>query len=68
MPTVKEQLLEIAEELPDDATYEDALKAVYFRIKAERGSFQFEPRKSVYHEEMARMAKSWEGKTQKKKH
>lgn len=35
--SVKDQLHEVADNLPDGATYEDAMHAIYIRMKFENG-------------------------------
>ena len=52
MSTVKEQAVELIGHLPDDATWEDVLYAVYVRKKIEAGLKDGEEGRVVPHEEV----------------
>ena len=53
-PSTKNRLHETAEQLPDDASVEDAMERLYFLAKIERGLEQANAGKTVSHEEVGR--------------
>ena len=56
--TTKEKTLRVVEELPDDATFEDAMERFLFMAKVERGLMQADGDQTISHEEVrARMAR-----------
>ena len=56
--TTRERILQAVEDLPDDATYEDAMERLLLLAKVERGRQQADEGKTVSHEEaQSRMAK-----------
>jgi hypothetical protein len=54
MTTVKEQVQQIAESLPEDATWEQVMYEVYVREKIERGEQAIAERRTVTHVEVKR--------------
>jgi hypothetical protein len=50
-PPVKREIVRIIQELPDDATVEDAIERLYFLAKVERGLEQSEG-ETIPHEEI----------------
>ena len=50
--TVKELALELIEQLPDDATWEDAESAIYVRASIERGLKDADGGRMTPHEEV----------------
>lgn len=59
MATVKEELREIVEELPDDATYEDLQYRLYVRRKVERGLKDIEEGRTLTHDEVVKQMQKW---------
>ncbi len=57
--SVKEQVREVAERLPDSATFEDALYALYVRMKFEKGERQITTGEGIPHEEVKQLIDSW---------
>ena len=53
-PSTKDLLHETAEQLPADASVEDAMERLYFLAKIERGLEQANVGKTVSHEEVGR--------------
>ena len=51
-PSVKDRLLEIAQQLPPDATIEDAMERLYFLAKIDRGLAEADAGKTVSHDEV----------------
>lgn len=54
MSSVKEQVHQIADSLPDDATWEQVMVEVYVREKIERGERAISERRTVTHDEVKR--------------
>ena len=50
-PQVKTEIVRIIQDLPDDATVEDAMESLYFLAKIERGLQQADA-KTISHEEI----------------
>jgi hypothetical protein len=50
-PQIKNEIVRIIQELPDDATVEDAIERLYFLAKVERGLEQSEG-ETISHEEI----------------
>jgi len=56
--SVKEQLHEVADSLPEGATYEDAMPAIYVRAKIAEGERQIIAGEVLSHEDaMARLSR-----------
>ncbi len=58
MPT-KEQMLKVIQDLPADATVEDAMERLYLLQKIERGVAQAEAGQKVSQEEARRRMARW---------
>jgi predicted transcriptional regulator len=52
MPQIKSEIIRAIEDLPDDATVEDAMERLYFLAKIERGLEQSESGETVSHAEI----------------
>jgi hypothetical protein len=50
-PQVKSEIIKVIQELPEDATVEDAMERLYFLAKIERGLEQSEG-ETISHEEI----------------
>lgn len=50
-PQIKSEIIRAIEDLPDDATIEDAMERLYFLVKIEQGLEQSESGKTVSHTE-----------------
>ena len=55
----KEQMLRAIQELPPEATVEDAIESLYLLAKVERGVAQAEAGQVVTHEEARRRMARW---------
>ena len=55
----KEQILKLVQELPDDATVEDAMDRLYLLLKVERGLAQADLGKKISQEEARRRIDGW---------
>jgi len=51
-PEVKSEIIRVIQELPDNATVEDAIEKLYFLAKIERGLKQSEAGNTIPHEEI----------------
>jgi hypothetical protein len=57
--TVKEQVLKAIQELPQDATFEDAMERLYLLYKVERGIKQADAGQKISQEEAKKRMKKW---------
>ena len=62
METAKEQVQQILEKLPDDASLEDIQYHIYVRQKIEQGIADIEAGRVVTHEEVQRRLAKWRTK------
>lgn len=51
-PQVKSEIVRAIQELPEDATVEDAIERLYFLAKVERGLEQSEAGETISHDEI----------------
>ncbi|HKB66515.1 MAG TPA: hypothetical protein VKC61_11735 [Pyrinomonadaceae bacterium] len=51
-PQVKSEIVRAVQDLPDDATVEDAIERLYFLAKVERGLKQSETGETISHDEI----------------
>ena len=51
-PQVKSEIVRAIQDLPEDATVEDAMERLYFLAKIERGLKQSESDETISHEEI----------------
>ena len=51
-PTTKQKILEVVQQLPEDATIEDAIERLCFLAKVERGLAQADAGETVPHDEV----------------
>jgi predicted transcriptional regulator len=51
-PQVKQDIVRIVQDLPEDATVEDAIERLYFLAKIERGLEQSEAGHTISHDEI----------------
>ncbi|HEX8693024.1 MAG TPA: hypothetical protein VF746_11425 [Longimicrobium sp.] len=59
--TVKEKVLQAVGELPDNATFEQAMERIYFLYKVECGLAEADAGHVVPHEEIKREFQQWRG-------
>jgi predicted transcriptional regulator len=55
----KQEIIKALEELPDDATIEDAVERLYLLLKIERGIAQADAGQVISHEEARARMKQW---------
>jgi len=53
-PTIKQQVIEALEQLPADASFEDAMERIYFLSKVQRGLEQLDRGEVIDHDEVKR--------------
>ncbi len=59
MKTVKQNVLEVIENLPDDSSYEDIMEKIYFMQKVEAGLKDVEEGRVIPHEEVKKRLAKW---------
>ena len=59
--SIKDQMIQIIEQLPSDATVEDAIERLYLLYKVERGLDQAETGQKISQEEARRKLSRWLG-------
>ena len=57
--TAKENMLHALQDLPADATYEDAMERFLFLAKAERGLQQADAEETISHRELKQKMAAW---------
>lgn len=57
--TTKEQMLKALTELPDDATFEDAMERLYLLYKVERGMAQADAGQKVSQDDARKRMAQW---------
>ncbi len=58
-PSTKEQMIQLIEKLPADATVEDAMEHLYLLSKIERGIAQADAGQKISQEEARRQMERW---------
>ena len=59
MPSVKEELKQIAEQLPDDCTWDEVLYRLYVRERIQKGLDSLNQGKSISHEQAMKEIRPW---------
>jgi hypothetical protein len=54
MITTKEQVIELVKALPDNATLDDVLEEIYFKLQVDQGIAELDRGESIPHEEVER--------------
>lgn len=57
--TAKEQMKQLIDDQPDDATYDEILHELSFARMIERGLTDVQERRTYSHEEVGRRIRSW---------
>ena len=57
--TAKEEILELLEQLPEDATIEDAIERLVVLYKVQQGLEQLDNGEGIPHEEAKRRIRQW---------
>ncbi len=53
-PTTREHILQALEDLPQDATFDDAIERLVFRAKIDAGLAELDPGRGIVHDEVTR--------------
>jgi len=59
MHTTKEQVIELLKAMPDDATVDDVLEELYFKLQVDQGLTELDRGESIPHEEVERRLAKW---------
>lgn len=59
MAGIKEQMRHFVERLPEDATWEDIMAELYFRIKVDSGLKDLNDGKGIPHDEVKERMSKW---------
>ena len=57
--TIKEKVLQAVENLPDDASIEEAMERLFFMAKIEKGMQQADNGQTISHDEVKQRASKW---------
>jgi predicted transcriptional regulator len=57
--TTKEQIIKAMSELPEDASFEDAIQRLYVLYKIDRGLADVEEGRTLSHEEVKKQLAKW---------
>jgi len=60
MSPVKEEMIRVIEEQPEDSTFEEILRELAFARMVDRGLADSEAGRLISHEEMGRKIQSWQ--------
>jgi predicted transcriptional regulator len=59
MSTVKEELIRLIEDQPDDSSHDEIIRELAFAAMVERGIADSDAGRTISNEEMARRIESW---------
>lgn len=59
MITTKERVIELVKALPDNATMDDVLEEIYFKLQVDQGIAELDRGESIPHEEVERRLAKW---------
>lgn len=59
MAAIKEQIIELVKSLPDDATVEDVMEELYFKMQVDAGLAELDRGEGIPHEEVERRMARW---------
>ncbi|MGC8493846.1 MAG: hypothetical protein ACP5SH_19150 [Syntrophobacteraceae bacterium] len=59
MITTKEQIIELVKALPDNATMDDVLEEIYFKLQVDQGIAELDRGESISHEEVEGRLAKW---------
>ena len=57
--TTKEKVVQAVQDLPDDASYEDAMERLVFRAKIEKGVQQANSGQTIPHQQVKERMEKW---------
>jgi hypothetical protein len=56
---VKEQVIDLVRNLPDEVTADDIMRELYFKIQVDKGLKELDEEKGIPHEEVERRLSRW---------
>ncbi len=59
MSKIKEEVIEMISNLPDEVGYDEIMAEIYFRQKVDRSMMQIEEGKVISHEETKKRMSKW---------
>ena len=59
MATIKQEVIEMLNKLPDEVDYDDIMAEIYFKQKVDRSLRQIDEGKVISHEEVKRRLSKW---------
>jgi predicted transcriptional regulator len=59
MPGVKEKIIQMIESLPEDATVDDIIAELYFRLQVDAGLKELDEGKWIPHEDVEKRMSKW---------
>ena len=59
MMSTKQQVIELVKAMPDDATMDDVLEELYFKLQVDQGLAELDRDESILHEEVERRLAKW---------
>jgi predicted transcriptional regulator len=59
MPGIKEQVIQMIQELPEDITVDDVMAELYFRLQVDGGLKELDAGKGLSHEEVEKRMGKW---------
>lgn len=59
MPGVKEEVIRMVRALPDDATVDDVMAELYFKLQVDAGLKELGEGKGITHEEVEKRMSKW---------
>ena len=59
MSKIKEEVIEMISNLPDEVGYDEIMAEIYFRQKVDRSMMQIEEGKVIFHEEARKRMSKW---------
>ena len=59
MPGIKEQVIQMIQELPEDITLDDVMAELFFRLQVDAGLKELDEEKGIPHEEVEKRVAKW---------
>lgn len=59
MSKVKQQVIKLIESLPDEATIDDVMAELYFKLQVDAGLKELDEGKGIAHEEVEKRMSKW---------
>ncbi len=59
MNATKEQVIELVKSMPDDATVDDVIEELYFKLQVDQGLAELDRGESLSHDEVERRLSPW---------